>query len=54
MAACPANENAWYFDNEKTPTQIFLCPNTCTNVGNVMGAQINILLHCPRIEAIPA
>jgi hypothetical protein len=51
---CPPTANAWYFDDEKTPTQIFLCPNTCAAVDNVMGARIDILLHCPRIEAPPA
>lgn len=53
-SACPPNQNAWYFDDEKTPTQVFLCPNTCTNVEQVMNARIDILLHCPRIEAPPA
>ncbi|HEX4335059.1 MAG TPA: vWA domain-containing protein [Polyangiaceae bacterium] len=53
-AACPASGEAWYFDDEMNPTQIFLCPSTCTAVENVMGARIDILLHCPRIEAKPA
>jgi len=53
-AVCPATGNAWYFDDEKNPTQIFLCQNTCTAVEGVMGARIDILLHCPRIEAKPA
>jgi hypothetical protein len=53
-AACPPSAPAWYFDDEKAPTQIFLCPNTCTSVEAVMGARIDILLHCPRIEAPPA
>jgi hypothetical protein len=53
-ALCPANGNAWYFDNEMSPTQISLCPGTCTSVESVMGARIDILLHCPRIEQPPA
>jgi hypothetical protein len=52
--ACPANQNAWYFDDEKHPTEIHLCPNACTNVEKVTGARIDILLQCPRIEAPPA
>jgi hypothetical protein len=47
----PASGNAWYFDNEMTPTQISLCPGTCTAVEAVMGARIDILLHCPRMES---
>jgi hypothetical protein len=54
MAMCPMNASAWYFDDEKKPTQVFLCPNTCLGVENTMGARIDILLHCPRIEAPPA
>jgi hypothetical protein len=53
-AQCPTNTSAWYFDDEKHPTQIFLCPNTCLGVENTTGARIDILLHCPRIEAPPA
>jgi hypothetical protein len=53
-AACPLTGNAWYFDNEMAPTQISLCPNTCKSVESVMGARIDILLHCPRIEQPPA
>jgi uncharacterized protein YegL len=53
-AACPASGNAWYFDDEMNPTQVFLCPSTCTTVEAVQGARIDILLHCPRIEAKPA
>ena len=52
--ACPANVSSWYFDNETNPTQIFLCPNTCTTVEATMSARIDILLHCPRIESPPA
>jgi len=54
VSACPATSNAWYFDDEKMPTQIFLCPNTCAAIETVMGARIDILLHCPRLEAPPA
>jgi hypothetical protein len=53
-ASCPPNVNAWYFDDEKTPTQVFLCPNTCSTVEAMTGGRIDILLHCPRIEAPPA
>jgi hypothetical protein len=54
MAMCPTNTSAWYFDDEMHPTQIFLCPNTCLGVENTMNSRIDILLHCPRIEAPPA
>jgi hypothetical protein len=44
---CPPTGNAWYYDNEQAPTQIFLCPGTCGAVDNVQGARIDILFHCP-------
>jgi hypothetical protein len=28
--------------------EIYLCPRACTNVENVRGERIEILLHCPH------
>lgn len=53
-ARCPSNQNAWYFDDEAHPSEIYLCPHACTNVENVTGERIELLLHCPRIEATPS
>jgi hypothetical protein len=48
-AACPANGNAWYYDNAAAPTQIILCPSTCTTVEGDSQATVNITLGCNTV-----
>jgi hypothetical protein len=49
-AASCGTEPAWYYDNNDMPTQILLCPSTCTTVTDDGGAEIQILAGCkPRI-----
>jgi hypothetical protein len=48
---CPANNNAggaWYYDDEKNPTQVFLCPVSCDAIKNVMDATVDLQFHCPQ------
>ena len=45
---CPPNGQAWYYDDEKMPTQVFLCPATCFGVKSVMDATIDLQFHCPQ------
>jgi hypothetical protein len=47
-AACPPNGQAWYYDSEKMPTQVFLCPSTCAAIKTVMDARIDLQFHCPQ------
>ena len=47
-ATCPPNGQAWYYDNEKAPTQVFLCPSTCNAIKNVMDARVDLQFHCPQ------
>lgn len=50
-ATCPAMASAggaWYYDNEMTPTQVFLCPSTCDAIKNVMDATVDLQFHCPQ------
>jgi hypothetical protein len=53
-AQCPSNQNAWYFDDEAHPSEIYLCPHACTTVESATGERIELLLFCPRIEAKPS
>jgi hypothetical protein len=46
--ACPPSGQAWYYDDEKTPTQIFLCPSTCNAIKNVIDARVDLQFHCPQ------
>ena len=45
QAACPAAGNGWYYDNDKSPTKILLCPSTCSMVKNTKG-QVDVLFGC--------
>jgi hypothetical protein len=54
-ATCPATNaagGAWYYDDEKNPTQVFLCPVTCDAIKNVQDATVDLLFHCP-IKILP-
>lgn len=37
----------WYYDNPANPTQIKLCPTTCTSVLNDSGTKVEVDLGCP-------
>jgi hypothetical protein len=47
QASCPAGGMAWYYDNNTTPTQIILCPDTCSVVTMDVTGSIRIVLGCP-------
>jgi hypothetical protein len=50
-AHCPASGDGWYYDNNAKPTQIELCPNTCTKVSADSMGKIEILLGCQTQKA---
>lgn len=52
-ADCGGATDAWYFDDPTSPTQVFVCPQTCEVVKNSAGASVNIQLGCDRIEKVP-
>ncbi len=43
---CGAVANAWYFDDNVSPTKILLCPSTCTTVGADQTGSVEVLLGC--------
>lgn len=45
-AQCPASGDGWFYDNAAAPTQIILCPSTCTKVSADTAGKIDILLGC--------
>jgi len=49
MAACPANGNGWYYDNPNQPTQIVLCPSSCTLVEGDMTGEVDVTLGCSTV-----
>jgi hypothetical protein len=48
-AACPANGNGWYYDNPAAPTQIILCPASCTLVEGDMTGEVDVTLGCSTV-----
>jgi hypothetical protein len=47
LAACGA-AMGWYYDSNVTPTQLLLCPTSCTTAKNDAGSQIDFTLGCPK------
>ncbi len=43
---CAANPNAWYYDNNSTPTKILFCAETCTAVNAMAGTKVEALVGC--------
>jgi len=49
LAACPSPGLGWYYDNNAKPTQIILCPDTCTQISMDAKASINVVLGCGTV-----
>jgi hypothetical protein len=43
---CGTSATAWYFDNPSTPTQIRLCPATCTALQQDSNVQLQVVYGC--------
>lgn len=53
QAACDPKLGGWYYDNNKTPKNIILCPVSCNKVSAAPeGSKINLLFGC-KTEVIP-
>ena len=48
-ADCPADGNAWYYDDDAAPTQIILCATTCDAIAVDLTAEVGIALGCQTI-----
>ncbi len=47
--ACPADGLGWYYDNPSAPTQILLCPSTCSTISTDIGGSVRLLVGCDTI-----
>jgi len=52
-AGCTGAKNLWYYDNEASPTQILLCPETCTMISSDGMAKVDIVLDCKQTVVVP-
>jgi hypothetical protein len=41
-----ASDDEWYYDDPSTPSQILLCPDTCTRVQSAADGKINVTFGC--------
>lgn len=49
QASCPANGNGWYYDDPTNPTQIILCPASCSLVEADMTGEVDVTLGCSTV-----
>jgi hypothetical protein len=49
MASCPANGDGWYYDDNANPTQIILCPTSCTLVEGDSTGEVDVTLGCSTV-----
>jgi hypothetical protein len=49
QASCPANGNGWYYDDPANPTQIILCPASCSLVEGDMTGEVDVTLGCSTV-----
>jgi len=52
-AGCTGAKNLWYYDDPAAPTQILLCPETCSMVSSDGMAKVNIVLDCKHTVVMP-
>lgn len=48
-AMCPPGADGWYYDDPETPTQIILCPSTCSRVDSDTTGSVDIALGCETL-----
>lgn len=48
-AMCPPGADGWYYDDPLNPTQIILCPSTCSRVDSDTTGSVDIALGCETL-----
>jgi hypothetical protein len=46
LADCNAAPDAWYYDDEESPTYLALCPETCRRYSSTGAAELYIVFGC--------
>ncbi len=49
LPACPASGNGWYYDDDANPTEIIVCPATCTALSKNTGGEVDVVIGCETI-----
>jgi hypothetical protein len=50
-AHCPAQGDAWYYDNPAAPTQIILCDPSCNKIEADTMGKVDVVLGCKTVPA---
>ncbi len=48
-AHCPANGDAWYYDDNAAPTEIILCTKSCSKVSDLVNGELDVVLGCMTV-----
>jgi hypothetical protein len=48
-AACPSTGDGWYYDDDISPTEIVMCPSTCSVLSKDTVGELDIVLGCKSI-----
>jgi hypothetical protein len=48
-ADCGTSTDGWYYDNPSSPTQILLCPDTCTYAQMAPEGEVRVLFGCATV-----
>lgn len=49
-ADCTASSGGWYYDDNTNPTQVLVCPSTCTAIQSDPNAKVDVLFGCQTVE----
>ncbi len=50
-AACPSSGDAWYYNDNQSPTEILLCSSTCAKVQADSSGEVSVVVGCATIIA---
>lgn len=46
VSKCGQYDNAWYYDDNTSPTKVILCPDACQEIGSAHTGKIDLLMGC--------
>lgn len=51
VALCDPQVGGWFYDDPSAPTRVVACPGTCDALSG--GGEVQVVLGCPRVNAVP-
>lgn len=52
QADCANVAQGWYYDDPANPTQVLVCPQTCTTVQAILGVEVQVVFGCSTKPAV--